>query len=231
VVNQWLSKARSGKVALPAGDQFDNLPDDRQISLRCQKAGPLKLLFIGNVIRRKGLHLVLQALNRLPVETWQLDIAGSLSVDPGYAATLHHQAGRMKMGAQVIFHGTLSKADLSRLLWDSQVLVVPSSYEGYGIVYLEAMSFGVLPLASTAGAAQEIITHGQDGFLVDPQDAGGLAAIIQDLYQDREKLCRMSLAARQRFVLQPTWAQTTHTIRNFLISFLRDWNSHEKSRS
>jgi len=230
-VNQRLLKVRPGVIALPAGNQFQDNPDDLEISQRSRNAGPLKLLFIGNVIRRKGLHLVLQALDRLPVETWQLDIAGNLTIDPGYTAMLRRQARRLKTGAQVNFHGSLSDAELARQLWDSQVLVVPSSYEGYGIVYLEAMSFGVVPLASTSGAAHEIIHHGQDGFLVDPHDAEELAGIIQDLYQDHEKLCRMSLAARQRFVHHPTWAQTTRTIRNFLISFLQDWSSHEKSRA
>ena len=74
---------------------------------------------------------------------------------------------------------------------------MPSSYEGFGIVYLEGMQFGLPAIAGTAGAAKEIITHGHNGFLVPPGNPEALAHHIELLIRDRELLLKMSLAAHQ----------------------------------
>ncbi len=79
----------------------------------------------------------------------------------------------------------------------SHLLAVPSSYEGFGIVYLEGMHFGLPAIAGTAGAAKEIIRHGHNGFLVPPGDAAALAHAINLLMEDRELLKRMSLTAHR----------------------------------
>jgi glycosyltransferase involved in cell wall biosynthesis len=107
---------------------------------------------------------------------------------------------------------------LAARLRDHQLLVVPSTYEGYGIVYLEGMSFGLPAIATTAGAAVEIITPDVDGYLIPPGDAAALAGRLDRLAQDRSLLREMSLAARQRYLAQPTWEQTAGQIRAFLLS-------------
>ena len=98
------------------------------------------------------------------------------------------------------------------------LLAVPSTYEGYGIVYLEGMGFGLPAVATTAGAAGEIITHGVDGFLVPPGDAPALAQCLRCLAGDRPLLTALSLAARRRYLAQPTWEQTAGQIRDFLLA-------------
>ena len=101
---------------------------------------------------------------------------------------------------------------------DAHVMAVPSDYEGFGIVYLEGMGFGVPALASTAGAAGEIITDGENGFLVAPGDAAALADRIEALYGDRVLLGRMSAAALARYAQHPTWQEITAGIRSFLLT-------------
>ena len=91
--------------------------------------------------------------------------------------------------------GTLTGSDLAAQYSNSHILAVPSSYEGFGIVYIEAMGFGLPALASTAGAAQEIISHERNGFLVNPGDTKSIAEHIDGVYRDRKRLGQMSLAA------------------------------------
>ncbi len=93
---------------------------------------------------------------------------------------------------------------------------MPSSYEGFGIVYLEGMGFGLPAIASTAGAAAEIITHDRDGLLIQVGDTGSLAGYLNDLYRDRDRLLLMSLNAHRRFESHPTWQMTTERILVFL---------------
>jgi glycosyltransferase involved in cell wall biosynthesis len=97
--------------------------------------------------------------------------------------------------------------------------VVPSSYEGFGIVYLEGMGFGLPAIGTTAGAASEIIEHRKTGFLIEPDDSKSLAEHLKSLMEDRAALARLSLNARARYLHQPSWMVTASKIREFLTSF------------
>jgi glycosyltransferase involved in cell wall biosynthesis len=84
------------------------------------------------------------------------------------------------------------------------------------MVYLEAMSFGLPCIATTAGAAGEVIASGETGWLVPPEDASALAERLQRLADDPSLLECMSLAARQRYKAHPTWENTGEKVRDFL---------------
>ena len=122
--------------------------------------------------------------------------------------------------SNVHFHGPLDNAPLIEKLKSAQVLVVPSSYEGFGIVYLEGMAFGLPAIGTTAGAAGEIIREGETGFLIAPGDADMLATRLQALAADRPLLAQMGVAALKRYAQQPRWYQTATEIRRFLKSLL-----------
>ena len=76
--------------------------------------------------------------------------------------------------------------------------------------------FGLPAIGTTAGAAGEIISDGETGYLVAPDDAETLAARLTALASDRALLARMSLNALRRYQQQPTWKQTAGEIRDFL---------------
>ena len=97
-------------------------------------------------------------------------MVGSLEIDLPYVRQVRRQIAAAGSGRPGGFTGALDQEELASCLANSQVLAVPSSYEGFGIVYLEGMAFGLPALATTAGGAVEIITSGQDGFLVPPGD-------------------------------------------------------------
>jgi len=210
---------RLGVVAYPAADHLAPQIDADEIALRARQPNPVHLLFVGNLIRRKGLHTVLAALSRLPEEAFTLDVVGSMDMDVSYAAAIRRQVAELGLESAVHLHGALSDGELAAQFRRAQVLVLPSSYEGFGIVYLEGMGFGLPGIATTAGAAGEIISDGQTGFLIPPEDPQALAACLGRLAADRELLVRMSLAARQRYDLHPTWEQTADKIRDYLLTF------------
>ncbi len=96
------------------------------------------------------------------------------------------------------------------------MLAVPSSYEGFGIVYIEAMGFGLPIVASSVGAVPELITPGREGFLIHRGDTEALAQCVEALHRDREHLARVSLAALERYGEHPTWTESSERIRQFL---------------
>lgn len=203
-------------VAYPAGDQFAAQITPDEIARRAHLPGPLRILFVGNLIPRKGLHVLLRSLSEIKTCDCRLEVVGRQDADPAYAGQMRRLATRLGMDDRIEFRGGLSKAELSAAYKRSHVLAVPSSYEGFGIVYLEGMSFGLPAIATTSGAAREIITHGVDGFLALPTDVQAVGAFLSELCRDRQRLAKMGMAARQRFLRHPTWQQTGQKIHRFL---------------
>ena len=211
-----------GVVALPGRDHLNPKISDAQIFDRAHQPGALRVVFIGNLIPRKGLDTLLRALAHLPGEEWTLAVAGDMRVDKGYSREMEQLCAALGIKQQVKLLGHLSSDEITALLENGHLLAVPSQYEGFGIVYLEAMGFGLPPLASAAGGAKDLIQNGQNGYLLQPGDVQGLAALLRGLSDDRDQLARLSLAARRTFEAHPTWAQSTKQVRAFLNSLRQE---------
>jgi glycosyltransferase involved in cell wall biosynthesis len=219
VVNGLMDHGKPSVVAYPPTDRFGEAISEEEIKTRAEKQ-PLHILFLGNVMERKGLHTLLQALTILHPSSFILDVVGSLTTDPPYAKQMQDFVMINGLSSLVTFHSSLNNQPLIEKLKAAHVLVVPSSYEGFGIVYLEGMGFGLPAIGTTLGAASEVIEDGVTGFLIQPGDAHTLATKLQGMNERRDLLIQMSLAARSRYQRQPTWTQTASQIRDFLQSFL-----------
>jgi glycosyltransferase involved in cell wall biosynthesis len=217
VVNSLVEKRKPGIVAYPPTDRFGEPISEEEIIRRAQ-IGPLRVLFLGNLIYRKGLHTLLEAVKSLKSQVIA-DVVGSLNSEPSYVKQIQENIAFNNLSSFVFLHGSLDKEPLIEKLKQAHVLVVPSSYEGFGIVYLEGMCFGLPAVGTTAGGANEIISDGVDGFLMEPGDVDSLASKLRVLNERRDILVQMSLAARERYLRQPTWEETAFEIREFLQSF------------
>jgi glycosyltransferase involved in cell wall biosynthesis len=215
VVEDVLRASPPHVVAVPSGSRFAGM-SSASIAQRAGEDRPLRVIFVANLIPRKGLHTLLHAVARLPAEAAQLTVVGDTTTDVAYVRAIRQQIGSLNLEAQVELTGKLPRAALGERLAAADVLAVPSQYEGFGIVYLEGMAFGLPAIATTSGAAREIITSETDGFLIPPEDAGAFASRLLALASDRELLRKMSLAARRRFDAHPTWDDTTARIETFL---------------
>lgn len=214
VVNGLVENKKPGLVAYPPTDRFGEPVSEEEIKNRAG-TNPLRIVFLGNVIERKGLHTLLKAVSGQRL-AFRVDVVGSLNSDPVYAKQMQDFIAHNDLASFVFFHGSLDKEPLIEKLKQAHVLVVPSSYEGFGIVYLEGMGFGLPAIGTTAGAAGEIIEHGRTGHLIAPDDSKSLAAHLTSLAKDRSLLTRLSLNARERYLRQPAWEETARSIRQFL---------------
>lgn len=217
VVEGVLGGHKPNVVANPPTDRFKLQLTNQDIRERVADHGPFRLLFLGNIIPRKGLHTLLEAL-LISTSDYRLDVVGSLDTDIPYARRMKQIASSVGFRAQVIFHGPLVDDRLVDLLRSAHVLVLPSTYEGFGIVYLEGMSFGLPAIGTDTGGAAEIIEDKKTGFLIPPGDAASLSEKLEILANDRDLLFQMSLNALSRFQRQPAWSETANRIRNFLVS-------------
>ena len=154
---------------------------------------PLRLLYIGRLVREKGLHELLEALSLAGLQgiPTALTIAGT---GPEEAA-LRETAAARGVG-RVHFVGPLRGAGKMTALERADVFVLPSYAEGLPYALLESMAAGVPVIATRVGAIPELVEDGINGVLVEPRSAVGLAGAIGRLARDRAALSRMGAAAR-----------------------------------
>lgn len=219
-VEHCIGHQKPSVVAFPGGNRFARTITEAEIIERAGRKGPRRILFLGNVIPRKGLHILLDSLEELPTTDWDLTVVGSLTMDERYARVMMRRSRRLVH--RVEYTGIIDDDELEHYLETSHVLVVPSSYEGFGIAYLEGMGFGLPAIACTIGGAQEVIRHGENGFLIEPDDSSSLAHYLGLLLHNDKRLIMMSLAARRHSAAFPTWSETAIRIRTFLLSLLHD---------
>jgi glycosyltransferase involved in cell wall biosynthesis len=222
VVNGLIGKRKQSIIAYPPTDRFGEAVPEEEVVSRA-KMNPLRILFLGNVIERKGLHTLLKSISNQR-SAIRLDVVGSLDSEPKYANNMREFVAANNLSSSVFLHGPLDREPLIEKLRQAHVLVVPSSYEGYGIVYLEGMCFGLPAIGTTAGAAGEIISDGINGFLIEPGSADLLANRLKLLNENREILIYMGRAARKRYIAQPKWEQTAGQIRHFLLKQIREFS-------
>jgi glycosyltransferase involved in cell wall biosynthesis len=203
-------------IARPGKDHLLSDITENQIIERARQDGPLQILFVGNVIPHKGLHILIDALVLLPSEDWELIVVGNLEIDPPYLRSINRQIAKRKIQNKIELAGLISGEPLKKAFLKGQILAVPSMYEGFGIVYLEAMGFGMPCIATSSGAPKEFITHGKEGFLVNPGDSFTLSQLIQKLMDNRELLLDMSLNALKKYQAHNTWEQSSSFIHQFV---------------
>jgi glycosyltransferase involved in cell wall biosynthesis len=214
VVNGLIGEDKPSVVAYPPTDRFGIGISEPEIRKRA-KSKELRILFLGNVIYRKGLHTLLNAVAGLKSKV-RVHVVGGLTSEPRYAYAMEKYVLTHGLSSDVIFHGALDNGPLIEVYKQAHVMVVPSSYEGFGIVYLEGMGLGLPAIGTTAGAAGEIIKHGEDGYLIEPEDSIGLTNHLNQLATNRELLMELSLNAVKRYKSQPKWGKTAKSIREFL---------------
>ena len=218
VVLTLLAHGKPSVLAYPPVDQFGAPISQHDIQERAG-GGEFRILFLGNVIYRKGLHTLLEAVKGLNTSA-HVDVVGTLTSEPAYVSLIQEIIAKNQLSSCVSLHGSIDHGSLPDKFRQAHVLVVPSSYEGFGMVYLEGMCFGLPAIGTTAGAAGEIIEHGKTGYLIAPGDVTGLTEYLQSLAKDRDLLARLSLHARERYLRQPSWSVSATNIRDFLLSLL-----------
>jgi glycosyltransferase involved in cell wall biosynthesis len=214
-----------GIVAPPGGDRLCGTLTDAEVIARAADVPPLRVLFVGNIIERKGLLPLLEALSASPPGAWQLTVVGSRSVDPEHVRRVDLFVKERGLRAQVLMKDHLDDRQLAGEYRAHHVLAVPSSYEGYGIVYLEAMGFGVVPIGTTSGGAAEVIEDGKSGFLVPSGDSRALADLVLRLATDRDLLRSCALSSLHRFQQAPGWRARMSEVRGWLRAFADQWRN------
>jgi glycosyltransferase involved in cell wall biosynthesis len=137
---------------------------------------PARLLFVGHMETPvKGVNYLLEAVARLQAQgiAVRLDLAGGGRLQAGYEA----EAARLGVAERCTFHGVLPPEAVAGLLAASDLLVLPSLAETFGVVLIEALAAGVPVVATRCGGPEDVVTP-DVGRLVAPGDVDGLIGAI-----------------------------------------------------
>jgi len=150
------------------------------------------VLFVGRDDPQKGVRYLVDAVQRL-----RRDIPGIMLVMVGQQDIYHER--------HILCIPHVNRRELVILYSLSDVFVLPSIYEPFGIVLLEAMACEVPCIGTRVGGIPEVISHNKTGFLVEPGSGVKLAEAIAKLYDDPQRRWRMGKKGRERVVLSFDW--------------------------
>jgi glycosyltransferase involved in cell wall biosynthesis len=175
------------------------------------EGGPANLLAVGSLVPRKGYDVLVTALAGLQDLDWRLTIIGAGDRAPETARALREQIAVSGLQDRIRLAGAVDDAALAKAYDAADLFVMPSLFEGYGMVLTEALARGLPILCTTGGAAAETAPDAA-AVKVPPGDASALAKALAKLIDDRAARRRMADAAWIAAETLPCWRETAGII-------------------
>jgi len=216
---QWLYLADAKKVlVIPPGvdlTRFYPIPEDEAKEFIGIPPCDRMLLFVGRIEPLKGLDTLIEALSilqdrdQLDQRSMCLTVIGgdpeSIAEDTtAEMARLQEMTGRFGLGGMITFLGKRSQDTLPYYYSAAEAVVVPSQYESFGMVALEAMACGTPVVASQVGGLAYLVQDGETGFTVPTSDPSALADRLMVLIEDHELSQRLGRQAAE-FAKEYSW--------------------------
>ncbi|MBV1700898.1 MAG: glycosyltransferase family 4 protein [Hyphomicrobiales bacterium] len=168
--------------------------------------GNLRLMAAGSVVPRKGYEVLVAAMSHLRALPWHLDITGSLTRAPETAAALRAQIDALHLAERIQLCGELAPGALNAEYDKTDIFVMSSHYEGYGMVIAEAMAHGLAIVSTDGGALARTLPDGA-GLKVPAGDAKGLADALGRVIEDKSLRARLGDGAFAAAQNLPRWPQ------------------------
>lgn len=187
-------------VARPGTDRVPFAPCD---------GDPVRLLTVASLTRRKGHDVLIEALATLASLPWQSRFVGGLDFDPTWADSLRKRVIRLQLQDRIRFVGAVD--DLQAEYRHADLFVLPSRFEGYGMVFAEALSAGLPVIAARAGAVPDVVPD-TAGLLVPPDDPQALSSALRNLLTRGDLRRRLQAGARSAATTLPTWTDSARCV-------------------
>ncbi|OPL19903.1 MAG: hypothetical protein AVO35_00105 [Candidatus Aegiribacteria sp. MLS_C] len=179
------------RVISPGFEKTGEPPPDRG-----GREGPVRLLSVGSISRRKDQETLLRACHLLDGEDFLLELAGSTSSEPSYARSIEKLAEELGLGSRTEISGSLDPERLREAYRRADILVHTASWEAFGMSILEGMWQGLPVVATDVAGIPELVADGDNGILVPPGEPGMLAEALRKLIFDPG--LRASMGTRSR---------------------------------
>lgn len=185
---------------------------DRHGFAACTGTPPL-LLTVATLTRRKAHDLLIAALSALRDMPWQARFVGGGEFDPAWAAHLQALVVQHGLQQRIAFVGALQ--DLREEYRQADLFVLPSLFEGYGMVFAEALAAGLPIVAARAGAVPGVVPA-TAGLLVEPGSVEALQLALRRLLTDIGLRQQFQQGARNAAATLPSWEAAAHTVHEVI---------------
>ena len=174
---------------------------------------PLRLLTVASLTRRKAHDVLIDALASLTDLPWQARFVGGRDFDPAWSDVLQQQVNRLQLQDRVHFVGAVD--ELEAEFQNADLFVLPSRFEGYGMVFAEALAAGLPVIAARAGAVPDVVPESA-GLLVPPDDTDALTAALHRLLTREDVRRQLQAGARDAAANLPDWADSARLVANLI---------------
>lgn len=189
------------------------VPGTERAAIAPGNGDPPHILSIGTLTPRKAHDVLISALKRVEHLDWRATIIGSPSLNPHTTYSLQHQLETSGLVGRITLAGETSdaRAELAR----ADIFALASRYEGYGMVFAEALSQGLPIVACRVGAIPDVVPE-EAGYLVPVDDVEAFAAALERLLSDRDLRRAKAQAALAAGTRLPGWNDASDIIANLL---------------
>lgn len=189
---------------------------------------PRAVISVGTLKARKCMDRTLEAFARLagdyPDATLTIVGIGEMEVQ------LRARIAELGLAGRVTLTGGLPHAEVLSRMAKSDLFVLPSWGEGYGIVYIEAMAAGCIAVGAQGEGIEDTITDGENGFLVPAGDIDATERVMRAVFENRERYAALREKGR-RDARALTWARNAQTVEEIYFELLNSGgNNHAQTR-
>jgi glycosyltransferase involved in cell wall biosynthesis len=184
---------------------------------------PPLILSVGILHPRKGHDVLIEALAGLRHLDWNAIVVGT-AWDPDHATALGQQIARLGLGDRLRLAGRVSREELQRHYRAATVFALATRYEGYGIVFDEAMTYGLPVISCDTGAVRDTLPK-DASLLVPPDDSAAFAAALARVLDDPALRASLAAAAMRAGTGLPGWAEQAR-IASDVIDYLAGHAGH-----
>ena len=180
--------------------------------------GKVGLISVGSVVPRKGYDRLIKCLKSLENLSWHLEIVGDLTLAADYANSVTKKVAELELSHRINFHGSLEKSELEKIYSKSDIFVLATLYEGYGMAFTEAMIRGI-PIVTTGEGAVNSTVSEVAGIVIENSDLTKFSSTLSTLITNpslRKKYREGALKAGKNL---PTWENTAEKIGDVLNLF------------
>ncbi|TPP04631.1 glycosyltransferase family 4 protein [Rhizobium glycinendophyticum] len=181
------------------------LPGTDRLGLAPRRGDPPMILSVGTLTRRKGHDVLVRALKQIESLPWQACIVGAGTLDPRTADALENLILSEGLSNRIKLAGEVEDTRLEML--NADIFALASRYEGYGMVFAEALSHGLPIVGCATGAVPDVVPE-EAGILVPVDDVDAFTDALRRLLADphlRDEKAQGSALAGEQL---PTWAHT-----------------------
>jgi glycosyltransferase involved in cell wall biosynthesis len=209
VTSETTANILRDKLSIPAENITLALPGTRRQDFAICSGNPPVLLTIASITRRKGHNFLIDALAELQDLEWTARFVGGTNFDPRWVEELTQQIANCGLQKRILFLG--NRVDVASEYLQADLFVLPSLFEGYGMAFAEALSFGLPIVAARAGAVPDVVPD-TAGLLVPPADSPSLALALRSLLENSALRAQLQSGARQAAENLPRWQDTAACI-------------------